>query len=36
MVNDYAADKDRGRLALLASLPANTYSAGKNLTVMIS
>ena len=30
-VNDYAAENDRGRLALVASLSKNTYSAGKHL-----
>ena len=30
-VNDYAAENDRGRLALVASLPKNTYSAEKHL-----
>ena len=31
LVNEYAAENDRGRLALVASLPNNTYSARKHL-----
>ena len=31
LLNDYAAENDRGRLALVVSLPNNTYSAGKHL-----
>ena len=30
-VNDYAAENDHGRLALVALLPKNTYIAGKHL-----
>ena len=30
-VNEYAAENDRGRLVLVASLPKNTYSARKHL-----
>ena len=30
-VNDYTAENDRGRLALVSSLPENTYSVGKHL-----